>query len=233
MKPVTISPAARQRHRRPDDRRRARWAWAAPRPTSSPAATSSRAASSASATPTGSPPPGLLELLGVDRLRNPAARRLPATAPDRMTCHPSAPRPREDHRDAPRRSQPAGAPTPNGPVPERLPRERWQRRELVDLGRPRRRRAPARWRPGCSRPGTWARCAPNPTRRYPAVVAQGRALVVACRDTAWSAAQATKAVAAVTRQGGQVAVSRWSATAGPSQPPRPAGSGCWNRRPGR
>jgi hypothetical protein len=43
-------------------------------------------------------------------------------------------------------------------------------------------------------------------RRHPAVVARSRALVVACRTTAWSSAQATKAVAAVIRQGGQIAV---------------------------
>ena len=34
----------------------------------------------------------------------------------------------------------------------------------------------------------------------------GRALIIACRSTAWSASQATKAVTAVTSQGGQVAV---------------------------
>jgi hypothetical protein len=41
---------------------------------------------------------------------------------------------------------------------------------------------------------------------YPAIVARGRAVVVVCRNTAWSARQATKAVTAVTSQGGKVAV---------------------------
>jgi hypothetical protein len=47
---------------------------------------------------------------------------------------------------------------------------------------------------------------PEPDPPYPAQAAAGRVLVVACRGTAWSAAQATKAVTAVTRQGGHVAV---------------------------
>jgi hypothetical protein len=47
---------------------------------------------------------------------------------------------------------------------------------------------------------------PEPDPPYPAAVAHGRALVVACRNSAWSARQATKALATVTRQGGQVAV---------------------------
>jgi hypothetical protein len=47
---------------------------------------------------------------------------------------------------------------------------------------------------------------PEPDPPYPATVASGRALVVACRNTAWGAQQATKAVAAVNLQGGQVAV---------------------------
>ena len=42
--------------------------------------------------------------------------------------------------------------------------------------------------------------------RYPAAVAKGRPLIVACRVTAWSARAATTAVAAVTRAGGHVAV---------------------------
>ena len=54
------------------------------------------------------------------------------------------------------------------------------------------------WDMGAMRP------APDPP--YPAAVARGRALVVACRNTAWSARQATKALATVARQGGQVAV---------------------------
>ena len=54
------------------------------------------------------------------------------------------------------------------------------------------------WDAGSMRPG------PNP--QYPAQLARDRVLLVACRNTAWCAAQATKAVAAVTRQGGEVAV---------------------------
>ena len=46
----------------------------------------------------------------------------------------------------------------------------------------------------------------EPDPQYPAQVVRGRVLVVACRITAWSAAQATRAVTAVTRQGGHVAV---------------------------
>jgi hypothetical protein len=42
--------------------------------------------------------------------------------------------------------------------------------------------------------------------RYPAALASGRPLVIACRATAWSARAATTAVAAVSRAGGQVAV---------------------------
>jgi hypothetical protein len=54
------------------------------------------------------------------------------------------------------------------------------------------------WDMGAMRPE------PNPT--YPAKVAQGRAFLVACRCTVSSARLATTAVAAVTRQGGHVAV---------------------------
>jgi hypothetical protein len=46
---------------------------------------------------------------------------------------------------------------------------------------------------------------PEPYPRYPARVAQGRPLLVACRNTASSARLATIAVAAVNRQGGCVA----------------------------
>ena len=49
-------------------------------------------------------------------------------------------------------------------------------------------------------------CAPSPTRPTRQPSPSGRALVVACRNTAWSARQATKALATVARQGGQVAV---------------------------
>ena len=48
--------------------------------------------------------------------------------------------------------------------------------------------------------------APEPGPPCPATLARGRALVVACRNTAWSAVQATKAVTTVTGRGGRVAV---------------------------
>jgi hypothetical protein len=46
----------------------------------------------------------------------------------------------------------------------------------------------------------------GPGPACPANIAGRRALVITCRNTAWSAARATIAVAAVTRQGGHVAV---------------------------
>jgi hypothetical protein len=86
-----------------------------------------------------------------------------------------------------------------------VPRQGWQRRELVIWG--------AHGGAGTSTLATWLQPAwdmgamcPEPDPPYPANVASGRALVVACRSTAWSAQQATKAIAAVIRQGGQVAV---------------------------
>lgn len=48
------------------------------------------------------------------------------------------------------------------------------------------------------------RASPGPA--CPASIAARRALVITCRNTAWSSARATIAVAAVTRQGGHVAV---------------------------
>lgn len=57
--------------------------------------------------------------------------------------------------------------------------------------------APA-WDMGPARPGM--------RPRYPASVAAGRPLIVACRPTAWSARAATTAVTAVTRAGGRVSV---------------------------
>ena len=54
------------------------------------------------------------------------------------------------------------------------------------------------WDMGSMRPASHA--------KYPAAVASGRPLIIACRATAWSARAATAAVAAVTRAGGQVTV---------------------------
>jgi hypothetical protein len=102
------------------------------------------------------------------------------------------------------------APRPSGrrpmgnPPPTRVPAG-WQRRELVIWG--------AHGGAGTTTLAAWLQPAwdigampPEPDPPYPASVARGRALVVACRNTAWSAVQATKAVAAVTGQGGRVAV---------------------------
>ena len=88
-------------------------------------------------------------------------------------------------------------------LPSWVPRQGWQRRDLAIWG--------AHGGAGTSTLATWLqpawdmgamRAEPDPP--YPAHVATGRALVIACRNTAWSAQQATKAVAAVLKQGGQV-----------------------------
>jgi hypothetical protein len=92
-----------------------------------------------------------------------------------------------------------------GTLPEQEPRDPWKRRDLVIWG--------AHGGAGTSTLATWLQPAwdtgamsPEPDPRYPAQVAAGRVLVVACRSTVWSAAQATRAVTAVSRQGGHVAV---------------------------
>jgi hypothetical protein len=89
--------------------------------------------------------------------------------------------------------------------PATAPNHGWQRRELVIWG--------AHGGAGTTTLAVWLQPAwdmgamrPEPDPPYPAAVAHGRALVVACRNSAWSARQATKALATVTRQGGQVAV---------------------------
>lgn len=91
------------------------------------------------------------------------------------------------------------------PQPSWVPAHGWQRRELVIWG--------AHGGAGTTTLAVWLQPAwdmgamrPEPVPSYPASVARGRALVVACRNTAWGAQQATKAVAAVHCQGGQVAV---------------------------
>jgi hypothetical protein len=92
-----------------------------------------------------------------------------------------------------------------GALPAELSREQWQRRELVIWG--------AHGGAGTSTLATWLQPAwdmgamsAEPDPKYPAGVARGRVLVVACRSTVWSAAQATRAVAAVSQQGGYVAI---------------------------
>lgn len=101
------------------------------------------------------------------------------------------------------------------PLPWRTrhPSARWtaqsapqpQRRELVIWG--------AHGGAGTSTLATWLQPAwdtgamrPEPDPPFPAVLARGRALVVTCRSTPWSASQATKAITTVTRQGGRVTV---------------------------
>jgi hypothetical protein len=86
----------------------------------------------------------------------------------------------------------------------REPQHSWQRPELVIWG--------AHGGAGTSTLAVWLQPAwdmdamsSEPDPPYPAKVSAGRALIVACRSTAWSAQQATKAVAAAVRQGGQVA----------------------------
>jgi hypothetical protein len=94
-------------------------------------------------------------------------------------------------------------PTPaEGTFPDRAPAG-WQRRELAVWG--------AHGGAGTSTLAAWLQPAWDmgamcPESTVLATVAQGRALVVVCRNTAWSAAQATKAVAAVSQQSEQVAV---------------------------
>ncbi len=90
-------------------------------------------------------------------------------------------------------------------LPSWLPRQGWKRRELVIWG--------AHGGAGTTTLATWLQPAwdmgamrPEPDPHYPANVATGRALVVTCRSSAWSAQQATQAVQAAIQQGGQVAV---------------------------
>jgi hypothetical protein len=94
---------------------------------------------------------------------------------------------------------------PMGNLPPTRAPAGWQRRELVIWG--------AHGGAGTTTLAAWLQPAwdmgampPEPDPPYPAVVARGRALVVVCRNTAWSAVQATKAVTAVAGQGGRVAV---------------------------
>jgi hypothetical protein len=100
---------------------------------------------------------------------------------------------------------PVGGPDPEDTSPASATSHGWQRRELVIWG--------AHGGAGTSTLAVWLQPAwdmgamrPEPDPPYPAAVAHGRALVVACRNTAWSARQATKALVTVARQGGQVAV---------------------------
>jgi hypothetical protein len=92
-----------------------------------------------------------------------------------------------------------------GTSPAQAPGHSRQRRELVIWG--------AHGGAGTSTLALWLQPAwdmgamrPEPDPPYPAAVARGRALVVACHNTTWSARQATRALVAVARHGGQVAV---------------------------
>ena len=94
---------------------------------------------------------------------------------------------------------------PTAAEPARATVHGWQRNELVIWG--------AHGGAGTTTLATWLQPAwdmgamrPEPHPRYPADVARGRALIVACRNTAGSAQLATRAVATVTSQSGQVAV---------------------------
>jgi len=98
---------------------------------------------------------------------------------------------------------PPGEPDPDGPA--WLLSKAWQRAELVVWG--------AHGGAGVTTLATWlqpawdmgpARPATHP--RFPATVAAGRPLILACRSTVWSARAATTAVAAVAKAGGRVAV---------------------------
>jgi hypothetical protein len=91
------------------------------------------------------------------------------------------------------------------PDPATASNHGWQRREVVIWG--------AHGGAGTTTLAVWLQPAwdmgamrPEPDSPYPAAVAHGRALLVACRNTAWSARQATKALTTVARQGGRVAV---------------------------
>lgn len=103
-------------------------------------------------------------------------------------------------------SQPRPAASPGGTAAQsRVSRHGWQRRELVIWA--------AHGGAGASTLAAWLQPAwdmrpmgPEPNPPYPASVAHGRPLLVTCRNTAWSARQATTAVAAVIRQGGHVDV---------------------------
>jgi hypothetical protein len=97
---------------------------------------------------------------------------------------------------------PAGEPDPGHPAWMRPPSPR--RGELVVWG--------AHGGAGTTTLATWLTPAwdmfsmrPAPDQRYLKAIAAGRPLLVACRNTAWSASRATAAVAAVTGMGGRVA----------------------------
>ena len=125
--------------------------------------------------------------------KNRAAKRLPAAAPDtqRRAGMPSPARNQEEHRDARAHGQPTATPAEDT-APGRSAAPGWQRRELVIWG--------AHGGAGTTTLAVWLQPAwdmgamrPEPDPPYPATIARGRALVVACRNTAWSARQATKA----------------------------------------
>jgi hypothetical protein len=97
------------------------------------------------------------------------------------------------------------ASNPARPQPATSADDRYQHRDLVLWG--------AHGGAGTTTLALWLQPArdmgamnPGPDPEYPAKTAADRALVVACRSTAWSAAQATRAVAAVRAHGDQVAV---------------------------
>jgi len=70
---------------------------------------------------------------------------------------------------------------------------------------------------------------PAPEQRYLKAIAADRPLLIACRNTAWSASRATAAVTAVSGLGGRVAVLAVVSDGWPDRAPRPPGSAFWNR----
>ena len=121
------------------------------------------------------------------------------------TPSPESPR----HRKATEMSQPPAQPDSPGTEPDAHPaavtRGRHHRLELVIWG--------AHGGAGATTLATWLQPArdagamsPGVDPALPDAATVGRVLVVACRCTAWSAAQADDAVTAVTEHGGEVAV---------------------------
>jgi hypothetical protein len=101
--------------------------------------------------------------------------------------------------------RPAASPADPGAAHSRVARYGWQQRELVIWG--------AHGGAGTSTLAAWLQptwdvppMGPAPDQRYPAALVHGRPLLVTCRNTAWSARQATTAVAVAARHGGHVAV---------------------------
>jgi hypothetical protein len=138
------------------------------------------------------PTAGLLELLGVtaEEPRGPNACRVARLTPS--TGRIPSPARNQVSTTMNASTQTDHSPL-EGPAPDRVPAG-WQRRELVIWG--------AHGGAGTTTLASWLQPAwdmgamsPEPDPPCPATIARGRELVVVCRNTAWSACQATKAVA--------------------------------------